>query len=159
MVVFWLVKSPLKVMPSQSSSNDTVFLFLFRQKMATRRAPKERVIIEEIRFFLDPNYKEVFTSFDLTSDLKFDQPIPDISIEKNDLLVAICGEDVRGWSIEKIRTRIQKQKQLAPTRYEEGPWYSMGNIEVTDFSLTCIRSRSVNQAIANNLLDKKKVTY
>ena len=117
MVVFWLLKSSLKVVLSQSSSNDIVFLFLFRQKMATRRAPKERVIIEEIRFFLDPNYKEVFTSFDLTSDLKFDQPIPDISIEKNDLLVGICGEDVRGWSIEKIRTRIQKQKQLAPTQY------------------------------------------
>ena len=125
--------------------------------MATCRHPKERVIIEEIRFFLDPNYREVFTNFDLTPDLKFDQPIPDISIEKNDLLVAICGDDVRGWSVKKVQTRIQQQKQLAPTRYEKGPWYSMGTIEVTDFSLTCIRSKGVHQAIANNLLDKKKV--
>ena len=48
--------------------------------MSGRRPPKQRVIIEELRFFLDQNYKDEFTNFQLTENLKFEQPIPDIMV-------------------------------------------------------------------------------
>ena len=48
--------------------------------MSGRRPPKQRVVIEELRFFLDQNYKDEFTNFQLTENLKFEQPIPDIMV-------------------------------------------------------------------------------
>ena len=111
----------------------------------------------ELRYFLDGIYRDEFTNFVLTPELKFAQPIPDIEIEKDDCLVGVCGDDVRGWSVERVQRRIQQQKGFAPHRFDPGPWYSMGEIEVTDFSLTYIKNTSVRQAAADNLFDRKKV--
>ena len=83
--------------------------------------------------------------------------ILEIKVERNDVLVGVCGEDVRGWSIERVKKRIEQQKKLAPVQYQEGSWFSMGTFDVTDFSLTYIKHSSVNQAITDNLFDRKKV--
>ena len=126
--------------------------------MASRAGPKERVLIEQVRLFLDSQEYDHLTNFVLTPALQFEEPIIDLGVGKLDLLTDICDENVIGSSVENVLKKIQSEKNKSPIYYDEGKhWWSIGGIEVRDFSFTYIKAQCIPTVQASGLLTSKKV--
>ena len=130
----------------------------FSFQTSSRKGPKERIVIEELRFFRDQNYWSEFTNLKLDPELQLLEPIPEIGLEAGDLIVGICDHgNICGWTPDQVYSEIEKQGKRSSLDFKKVPWYLPETLEATDFSLTYIKKNSVTQAKETGLLSQKKV--
>ena len=126
--------------------------------MFSRAGPKERIIVEQIRLFLDSNKYDHLTNFVLTPSLQFQEPIIELGIGKFDALIELCEQSTRGSSVEDILKKIQSEKDKSPIYYDQGKhWWSISGVEVRDFNFTIIKAHCIPTAQSLGIFKSNKV--